>query len=344
MPTPVDVHKVPDLSQLISACNIVGTALHTGDVVVFESTVFPGCTEEVCVPALAQASGLQPKVDFFFGYTPERISPGDSEHSFEKVSKLISASDHDTLDELKKIFSTVISAAVVPTSSIKVAEAAKILENTQRDLNISLLNEMSMLFDRIGINSFDVLDAMQTKWNALNFTPGLVGGHCIGVDSHYLLYKAQQLGYHPRVISAGRSVNDELPHFISRKIIQHISRQGVMLSNAKVLVLGAAFKANVRDIRNAKSADLVKDLQQFAIQVDFVDLHADAGAVAREYGLQLKSDIGSGYDVIVLAVPHKAYCEFDEAYLKSITNAGALFADLKGIYRNLIREISYWTL
>jgi UDP-N-acetyl-D-galactosamine dehydrogenase len=238
----------------------------------------------------------------------------------------------------------VVTAGVHRAPCIKVAEAGKIIENTQRDLNISLMNELSIIFDRLGINTYDVIEAAGTKWNFMKFTPGLVGGHCIGVDPYYLTYKAQQLGYNSKVIAAGRFVNDDMPRYVSKKVVQHIIRNSTDTANAKVLVLGTTFKENVNDIRNSKVADLVKDLLEYSLHVDFVDLHADPAEVKHEYGLTMTADIGKGYDAIVLAVAHDEYRHFTEEYLLGITKPNALFADLKGLYRNKFSGIKYWSL
>ncbi|MBX9784726.1 MAG: nucleotide sugar dehydrogenase [Chitinophagaceae bacterium] len=344
VPTPVDDHKVPDLTPLIKASETVGKVLKKGDYVVYESTTYPGCTEEDCMPVLEQFSGLKGKIDFKIGYSPERINPGDKQHTLSNTIKIVSGCDDESLKEIASVYETVVKAGVHRAPNIKVAEAGKIIENAQRDLNISLMNELSIIFDRIGINTFDVVEAAGTKWNFHKYTPGLVGGHCIGVDPYYLTYKAQQLGYNSKVIASGRFVNDEMPRYVAKKIIQHIIKHAPNPASAKVLVLGATFKENVADIRNSKVADMVKELLEYNVTVDFVDPYADAGEVKHEYNLTLSDAIGTGYDAVVLAVAHQPYKNFTEEYLSSITNEKALFADLKGIYRNKITQLKYWSL
>jgi UDP-N-acetyl-D-glucosamine/UDP-N-acetyl-D-galactosamine dehydrogenase len=344
VPTPVDDHKVPDLTPLQKASETVGKVLKLGDYVVYESTTYPGCTEEDCMPILEQFSGLKGKVDFKLGYSPERINPGDKQHTLSNTIKIVSGCDAESLKEIASVYESVVNAGVHRAPNIKVAEAGKIIENAQRDLNISLMNELSIIFDRIGINTYDVVEAAGTKWNFHKYTPGLVGGHCIGVDPYYLTYKAQQLGYNSKVIASGRFVNDEMPKYVAKKIIQHIIKNAPAPSRAKVLVLGATFKEDVSDIRNSKVADMVKELLEYNVAVDFIDPHADADEVKHEYGLQLASKIGDQYDAVVLAVAHKPYKDFTEEYLLSICNENAMFADLKGIYRNKISKLKYWSL
>ena len=344
VPTPVDDHKVPDLTPLQKASETIGKLLKKGDYVVYESTTYPGCTEEDCLPILEQFSGLKGMIDFKIGYSPERINPGDQQHTLSNTIKIVSGCDEESLKEIASVYETVVKVGVHRAPNIKVAEAGKIIENAQRDLNISLMNELSMIFDRIGINTFDVVEAAGTKWNFHKYTPGLVGGHCIGVDPYYLTYKAQQLGYNSKVIASGRFVNDEMPRYVAKKIIQHIIKHAPDPAHAKVLVLGATFKENVADIRNSKVADMVKELLEYNVTVDFVDPHADAAEVKHEYGLLLADGIGKGYDAIVLAVAHQPYTAFTEEYLSSITNEHALLADLKGIYRNKISKLKYWSL
>ncbi|MEQ1798313.1 MAG: nucleotide sugar dehydrogenase [Lacibacter sp.] len=344
VPTPVDEYKVPDLTPLEKASETVGKVLKKGDYVVYESTTYPGCTEDDCMPILEQFSGLKGKVDFKIGYSPERINPGDKLHTLSNTVKIVSGCDEESLKEIASIYESVVKVGVHRAPNIKVAEAGKIIENAQRDLNISLMNELSIIFDRIGINTFDVVEAAGTKWNFHKYTPGLVGGHCIGVDPYYLTYKAQQLGYNSKVIASGRFVNDEMPRYVAKKIIQHIIKHAPNPSTAKVLVLGATFKENVSDIRNSKVADMVKELLEYNVSVDFVDPYADAADVKHEYGLTMVPEIGKAYDAVVMAVAHNQYKEFTEEFLLSISNANALFADLKGIYRNKISKLKYWSL
>lgn len=344
VPTPVDDHKVPDLVPVLSASNTIGKVLKPGDYVVFESTVYPGCTEEDCLPVIEKLSGLKMGEHFKLGYSPERINPGDKVHTLANTIKIVSGCDDLSLDEIAKVYELVVDAGVHRAPCIKVAEAGKIIENTQRDLNISLMNELSIIFDRIGINTYDVIDAAGTKWNFHKYSPGLVGGHCIGVDPYYLTYKAQQLGYNSKVISAGRFVNDEMPRYVAKKVVQHIIKHSDDAAAARVLVLGATFKEDVSDIRNSKVADMVKELLEYSIGVDFYDPHADAAEVKHEYEVSMVSEIGSGYDAVVLAVAHREFKTLTEEYLAGITNPGALFADLKGIYRNRFTKIKYWSL
>lgn len=344
VPTPVDDHKVPDLMPLLMASETIGKVIKKGDYVVFESTTYPGCTEEDCLPVIEKRSGLKLGVDFKLGYSPERINPGDKIHTLSNTVKIVSGSDAEALNEIAHTYEIVVKAGVHRAPSIKVAEAGKIIENTQRDLNISLMNELSVIFDLIGINTQDVIDAAGTKWNFHKYTPGLVGGHCIGVDPYYLTYKAQQLGYNSRVIAAGRYVNDEMPAHVAKKVVQHIIKNEKIVSSAKVLVLGATFKENVSDIRNSKVAELVKEFLGYSLDVDFYDPHAAAEEVKQEYGLNMVSSIGKGYDAVVLAVSHDVFKNYTEDYYLSITNPGALFADLKGLYRNKISQLNYWSL
>ncbi len=344
VPTPVDDHKVPDLTPVQRASGTIGKVIKKGDYVVFESTVYPGCTEEDCLPIIEELSGFTFCTDFKLGYSPERINPGDKVHTLANTVKIVSGCDEQSLDEIAKTYEIVVEAGVHRAPSIKVAEAGKIIENTQRDLNISLMNELSIIFDRIGINTYDVIEAAGTKWNFLKYSPGLVGGHCIGVDPYYLTYKAQQLGYNSKVISAGRFVNDDMPRYVSKKVVQHIIKNSPDTARAKILVLGATFKENVSDVRNSKVADMVKDLLEYSLSVDFVDPHADAKEVQREYGLTMTEEIGSNYDAVILAVAHDRYKNLSEDYLLSITNPKALFADLKGLYRRKFRQIKYWSL
>lgn len=344
VPTPVDEYKVPDLTPLEKASETVGKVLKKGDYVVYESTTYPGCTEDDCMPILEQFSGLKGKTDFKIGYSPERINPGDKLHTLSNTVKIVSGCDEESLNEIASIYESVVKVGVHRAPNIKVAEAGKIIENAQRDLNISLMNELSIIFDRIGINTFDVVEAAGTKWNFHKYTPGLVGGHCIGVDPYYLTYKAQQLGYNSKVIASGRFVNDEMPRYVAKKIIQHIIKHAPNPATAKVLVLGATFKENVSDIRNSKVADMVKELLEYNVSVDFVDPYADAVDVKHEYGLTMIPAIGKGYDAVVMAVAHDQYKAFTEEFLLSISNQNALFADLKGIYRNKISKLKYWSL
>ncbi len=344
VPTPVDDHKVPDLAMLTKAAETVGKVIKKGDYVVFESTVYPGCTEEDCVPVIERQSGLIMGQDFKVGYSPERINPGDKKHSLENVIKVVSGCDTESLQEIAAVYELVVDAGVHRASSIKVAEAAKVIENTQRDLNIALMNELSIIFDKIGINTYEVLEAAGTKWNFLKFFPGLVGGHCIGVDPYYLTYKASEVGFNSRVILAGRYVNDTMGNYISKKILQHVIMHSNNVKEAKVLIMGATFKENVTDIRNSKVVDIVYVLKTYYLNVHVVDPLASSEEVVHEYGFALIKEPDNDYDVVIIAVCHTQYMELDEAYFASITKPHALIADLKGTYRNKITNRKYWSL
>lgn len=344
VPTPIDQHAMPDLKPLLSASQTVGKVLKKGDYVVYESTVYPGCTEEDCVPVLENLSGLKFGQDFKVGYSPERINPGDKEHTLAKIVKVVSGCDQQALDNIAKTYELVVQAGIHRASSIKVAEAAKIIENTQRDVNIALMNELSLIFDRMQINTYEVLEAAGTKWNFLKFSPGLVGGHCIGVDPYYLTYKAKELGYDAKVILSGRTTNDNMGAYIAKKTVQLMVKAGKDISKAKVLVMGATFKENVEDIRNSKVADVIDELKGFSVNVEVVDPYASAEELAHEYGFGLVERPASDYDAVIVAVNHKQYLGLDEAYFKSITNKQAVLVDVKGIYRDKIGELTYWSL
>lgn len=343
VPTPVDQHNVPDLTPIKKASETIGKVIKKGDYVVFESTVYPGCTEEDCLPIIERISGLKNGIDFKLGYSPERINPGDKNHTLSSIIKVVSGCDAEALETIAKVYELVVKAGVHRASSIKVAEAAKIIENTQRDLNIALMNELSIIFDKMNINTFEVLEAAGTKWNFLKFTPGLVGGHCIGVDPYYLTYKANELGYNSRVILAGRHINDNMSLYVARKIVQHIISNVNDVKSAKVLVMGATFKENVSDIRNSKVADVIKELQSFFLNVDVVDPYANGEELKHEYGFGLADTIGKDYDAVMVSVCHEPYANLDEAYFASITKPHAIIADLKGIYRGKINNRKYWS-
>jgi len=342
VPTPVDEHKVPDLTPVKKASETIGKVIKKGDYVVFESTVYPGCTEEDCLPIIENLSGLKNIIDFKSGYSPERINPGDKKHTIRTIIKVVSGCDRESLKEIASVYELVVDAGVHRASSIKVAEAAKIIENTQRDLNIALMNELSIIFDRMGINTYEVLEAAGTKWNFLKFQPGLVGGHCIGVDPYYLTYKANELGYNSRVILAGRYINDNMSMFLTRKVLQHIIKQVSDVKSARVLVMGATFKENVSDIRNSKVADVVKNLQSYYLNVDVHDPYADSDELKHEYGFGLK-EIGKDYDAVIITVCHEPYADFDDAYFSSITKPHAIIADLKGVFRTKVKNRQYWS-
>jgi UDP-N-acetyl-D-glucosamine/UDP-N-acetyl-D-galactosamine dehydrogenase len=343
VPTPVDDHNVPDLKPVKKASETVGKVIKKGDYVVFESTVYPGCTEEDCLPIVEKLSGLKNVTDFKSGYSPERINPGDKKHTLATIVKVVSGCDAESLETIAKVYELVVKAGVHRASSIKVAEAAKIIENTQRDLNIALMNELSIIFDKMGINTYEVLEAAGTKWNFLKFYPGLVGGHCIGVDPYYLTYKASELGYNSRVILAGRYINDNMSLLVARRVVRHIISNVSDVKSAKVLVMGATFKENVSDIRNSKVADVVKELKEFFLNVDVVDPHADSGELHHEYGFTLADNVGKDYDAVIVTVCHEPYANLDEKYFTSITKPHALIADLKGTYRGKIKSRPYWS-
>jgi UDP-N-acetyl-D-glucosamine/UDP-N-acetyl-D-galactosamine dehydrogenase len=344
VPTPINDHKLPDLNPLLGASNTIGNVLKKGDYVVFESTVYPGCTEDDCVPILEKQSGLKFKNDFKVGYSPERINPGDKEHTLSKIIKVVSGCDEESLEEIAKVYEMVVEAGIFKASSIKVAEAAKIIENTQRDVNIALMNELSIIFNKIGINTYEVLEAANTKWNFLKFIPGLVGGHCIGVDPYYLTYKAQELGYHAQVINSGRYVNDSMGFYIAKQTVKKIVANGKDLSKAKVLIMGATFKENVEDIRNSKVADLVNEFRSYGVLVDVVDPRASSSELNEEYGFELAKKPDGKYDAVVVAVNHDEYVNFSENDFTSMLDNGGVVVDVKGIYRNKIKNLKYWSL
>jgi UDP-N-acetyl-D-galactosamine dehydrogenase len=343
VPTDIDESKVPNLTPLLKASESVGKALKKGDIVVYESTVYPGCTEEDCLPILEQHSGLSFPADFQLGYSPERINPGDKTRTLTKILKIVAGSDATTLDTVAATYGHIIEAGVYRAPSLKVAEAAKVIENTQRDLNIALMNELSVIFDRMDIDTTEVLKAAGTKWNFIPFSPGLVGGHCIGVDPYYLTHKAKQLGYDPIVILAGRRINDNMPAWIAKKLVQLLIQQDKNPRTAKVLVKGITFKENVSDIRNSKVADLIHELQDYSINVHVTDPHASPNEVAHEYKITLIDQLSTDYDAIVVAVPHDEYKTHDAAYFRSITRPNALIIDLKSLYPPM-EEFTVWKL
>lgn len=344
VPTPIDDANLPDLKPLLGASKTVAQVLSKGNYVVFESTVYPGCTEEDCIPVLEELSGLKFRDDFKVGYSPERINPGDKEHTLQNVVKVVSGCCDESLEEIAKTYELVVGAGVHRATSIKVAEAAKIIENTQRDVNIALINELSIIFNKLGINTYEVLEAAGTKWNFLKFSPGLVGGHCIGVDPYYLTHKAQQAGYHAKIITSGRYVNDSMGFYIGKQTTKKMIAQGKHIQEAKVLVMGATFKEDVSDIRNSKVIDVVTELKSFQVTVDLVDPHASSDEMEHEYGVKLV-EIGKNYDAIIVAVNHKEYRSLDEAYFKSLMKDGkGVFVDIKGIYKGKINELEYWSL
>ena len=344
VPTPVDSHNVPDLKPVLSASETIGKVLKKGDYVVFESTVYPGCTEEDCVPVIEQLSGLKAVTDFKIGYSPERINPGDKEHTITKIKKVVSGCDAESLDVIARTYEIIVKAGTYRASSIKVAEAAKIIENTQRDLNIALMNELSRIFDLMNINTFEVLEAAGTKWNFLKFFPGLVGGHCIGVDPYYLTYKALELGYTPEVILAGRRINDDMGAHVARKIVQQLIKLDKQVAHTKVLVMGATFKENVSDIRNSKVVDVIDELKRYSVQTEITDPLADAEEFHHEYGINLRKDVGKDYDAVIVAVNHDQFSNLGDEFFKGILKKDGIVVDVKGELRNKIKSFSYWSL
>lgn len=344
VPTPIDAHNQPDLTPLLGATRTVAQALKKGDYVVFESTVYPGCTEEDCLPILEEISGLKAGIDFKIGYSPERINPGEKVHTLPNTVKIVSGCDAEALDTIAKVYELVVKPGVHRAPQIKVAEAAKIIENTQRDVNIALMNELSIIFSRIGINTYDVLEAAGTKWNFLKFYPGLVGGHCIGVDPYYLVYKANELKYHSQIISAGRFINDTMGGYIAKKLVKKMIGMGKGILGARILVMGLTFKENVADIRNSKVVDIINELKDFGCDVDVMDPLADPEDVKKMYGFTLTERPRNTYDAVVVAVSHDVYLDLDEAYFRSLTYDKSILVDVKGIYRDKIHSLKYWSL
>ena len=346
VPTPINRSNHPDLNPLLKASATVGRALKTGDYVVYESTVYPGCTEEDCVPILEEVSGLKFNSDFKVGYSPERINPGDKVNTIETIVKVVSGSCNESADQIARTYDLVVKAGIHKAPSIKVAEASKIIENTQRDVNIALMNELSIIFERIGINTYDVLEAAETKWNFLKFSPGLVGGHCISIDPYYLTWKSDKLGYHARVINSGRFVNDAMGAHVGKQVVKRILAQGRNLLDSRVLVMGMTFKENVADTRNSKVIDVIQELMSYNIDVDVVDPFADPVEVEEEYALTIKDVPETGaYDAIVLAVAHSPYTAMkEEDFAALVRNEKGVFADIKGLYRGQIHALDYWSL
>jgi len=347
VPTPIDQNHRPDLTCLIKASEIIGKVLKSGSVIVYESTVYPGVTEDICGPILAKVSGLQQGVDFKLGYSPERINPGDKQHSLDKIVKVVAGEDADTLERVANVYETIIDAGVYRAPSIKVAEAAKVIENTQRDLNIALMNELALICDHLGIRTKDVLAAANTKWNFLPFTPGLVGGHCIGVDPYYLTTKAEELGYHPQVILAGRRIIDSMGSYLGQRLVKLLVKANLPIQKARVGILGLTFKENVPDIRNSRVPDIVEELQQFDINPLIHDPLADPQEVQQEYGIQLVDwqDL-SNLDAVVLAVSHQTYLDMPLEQLLGCVRLGGVLMDVKSVIdpTRLPQNINYWSL
>lgn len=333
VPTPIDKNKRPDLTPLQKASKAVASVLSKGDIVVFESTVYPGVTEEVCKPILEKESGLTFNKDFYLGYSPERINPGDRQHRLTTILKVTSGSTPEVADFVDEVYASIITAGTFKAESIKVAEAAKVIENTQRDLNIALINELSLIFDRVGIDTEHVLKAAGTKWNFLNFRPGLVGGHCIGVDPYYLTHKAEELGYTPEVILAGRRINDNMASFVVSNLVKQLSKRGINAGKSKVLIMGLTFKENCPDLRNTKVTDIIKELADYGSTVDVYDPWVDKEEATEEYGLEVYSEISANdYDAVIVCVAHKEFKELSVKDLRAKCNADAVIYDLKYVY------------
>lgn len=343
VPTDIDHNKIPNLKPLIGASESVGKHLKKGDIVVYESTVYPGCTEDDCVPVLEQHSGLQAGVDFHFGYSPERIVPGDKVRTLTKILKIVSGNTPETTQKIAEVYGTIIKAGLHIAPSVKVAEAAKVIENTQRDLNISLMNELAIIFDKMNIDTKAVIEAAGTKWNFHSYQPGLVGGHCISVDPFYLIHKAKKIGIEPQVIAAGRIVNDFIPKFIARRVVQSLIEQDKNPGKARVLVMGVTFKEDVSDIRNSKVVDLVRELMDFSIQVHVVDPHGNPNELAHEYGISLIDKPLGDYDIIVMAVGHKEYIQMSVADFEKLSKDELYMFDIKGVL-NAADYKNYWRL
>lgn len=367
VPTDIDESKVPNLTPLRKASETVGKVIKQGDYVVYESTVYPGCTEEDCIPIVEQFSGkkarslavagmagaeeveqqdvLEAGKDFKYGYSPERIVPGDKVRTLTTILKIVSGCDNEALEEIAKVYSHIITAGIHKAASVKVAEAAKVIENTQRDINISLMNELSIIFDKMDIDTNAVIEAAGTKWNFHKYTPGLVGGHCISVDPYYLMHKSKQLGIDPQVIAAGRRINDEMPRFIAKRLVQKLIERGKNPGNCKVLVKGITFKEDVADIRNSKVVDVIQELMDFSINVHVVDHHASPNEVAHEYKITLIDEPGKGYDAVIVAVSHEEYKSLTADDFKSLMNEDPILFDIKGIYNlDEMKGVDYWKL
>lgn len=328
VPTPIDKNKRPDLTPLIKASETVGKVLKKGDIVVYESTVYPGCTEDDCVPVLEKFSGLTFNKDFFCGYSPERINPGDKVHTVTKIRKITAGSTPEIANVVNEVYASIITAGTYKAPSIKVAEAAKVIENCQRDINIAFVNELALIFDKMNIDTLDVLEAAGTKWNFLPFRPGLVGGHCIGVDPYYLTHKAEEIGYHSQVILSGRKINDNMGAFVANKVVKLMIKKGINVNTAKTLMLGITFKENCPDIRNSKAIDIVNELKDFGVQVDIFDPMADTHEVEEEYGVGLVDKPANDYDAVIMAVAHK---QFEQLALTDLCKNNYVVYDVKSV-------------
>ncbi len=332
VPTPIDTHKRPDLTPLEGASRTVGSLLKQGDVVIFESTVYPGCTEEVCVPIMEQVSGLAFRRDFHVGYSPERINPGDKDNRLATIVKVTSGSTPEIADFVDTLYREIIEAGTHKASSIKVAEAAKVIENTQRDVNIALINELALIFNRLGIDTLEVLEAAGSKWNFLPFRPGLVGGHCIGVDPYYLTHKAQEIGYHPEVILAGRRINDSMGAYVAERVIKLMTQARIQVVDARVLILGLTFKENCPDLRNTRVVDIIAELQGYHANIEVYDPWVDGAEAEREYGIRpIDAPEPGAYDAVILAVAHRQFCELGSRGIRALCKPGAILFDVKSI-------------
>ena len=344
VPTPIDDYKLPDLTPVLKASETVGKILKKGDYVVFESTVYPGATEEDCVPVLEKYSGLKFVEDFKVGFSPERINPGDKVNTLTSIKKVTSGCDAESAENIAKVYEMVIKAGVHRASSIKVAEAAKIIENTQRDINIAFMNELSIIFNRMDINTFEVLEAAGTKWNFLKFFPGLVGGHCIGVDPYYLLHKSKELGYHAQMINAGRFINDSMGGYVAKQLVKNLVKTGKQIQDSRVLIKGFTFKEDVSDIRNTKVVDVYRELLSYGVTVDVVDPYADAKEVKEEYHFDMCKEPAGEYDALILAVSHQEYLNQSKPYFSQFLKEDGIFVDIKGLYKEFKNEFNYWSL
>ena len=349
VPTPIDKYKIPDLKPLESASRIVGENIQNGAVIVYESTVYPGVTEDFCVPIIEQCSGLKFGKDFKVGYSPERINPGDKEHNLTNIVKVVAGGDQETTELLAELYGLIVKAGIHKAPNIRTAEAAKVIENIQRDLNIALINELAVIFHKLGLDTRDVLDAASTKWNFLRFEPGLVGGHCIGVDPYYLTFKAQSLGYHPEVILSGRRINDSMGKYIAEQAIKHLIKSNKAVKGSKILILGFTFKDNVKDIRNTRVIDIYNELKEYGVEPQVHDPHASPDDVSAEYGVKLMQtpEDESPYDGIIIAVKHREYADYSMEYLKGLCNSDASLIDVKGLYGKddaLKAGLNYWRL
>lgn len=340
VPTPIDEHKKPDLTPLIKASEMIGKVINKGDVVIYESTVYPGATEEECIPVIAQTSGLVFNKDFYAGYSPERINPGDKEHRVTNILKVTSGSTPEIADFVDALYQTIIIAGTYKASSIRVAEAAKVIENTQRDVNIALINELAIIFNKMNIDTIEVLEAAGTKWNFLPFRPGLVGGHCIGVDPYYLTHKAEAIGYHPEVILAGRRINDSMGEYVVSQLVKSMMKKSIQVNKSNVLLLGLTFKENCPDIRNTKIVDIVHELKEYNVNVDVYDPWASSKETQHEYGIELIDEPKQNhYDAVILAVAHNEFKTYDQASFNKLMKADSVIYDLKNVLPKSVSDL-----